>query len=275
MQVLDLRDPKGRGESGLKDEVRRFWDARPCGTSDIAGVAEASRAFFEALDIRRYALEPFIGQYACFAEQAGRRVLEIGCGAGSDLARFARGGGVVTGVDLSPRTVALARRRLALEGLTAELAVADAEALPFRDEWFDFVYSWGVLHHTPDTAQAVAEVYRVLVPGGRACVMLYHLRSLFALQAWVRYALLQGRPWHSASDVLAAHIESPGTKAYTVAEARALFDGAGFTEIVVETVLTPWDVRFGRRRFLPAWCRRFLPNRWGWFLVVCARRSRQ
>lgn len=257
----------------LKEAVQRFWDAGPCGIGEVRGPTEGTAAFFEALDARRYTLEPFIGAYARFEAWRGRRVLEIGCGAGGDLARFARAGAIVTGIDLSPRSLALTRRRFELAGLEADLRVADAEALPFPDGSFDLVYSWGVLHHTPDTPRAVREVGRVLVPGGRACVMLYHRRSLFALGAWVRYALLRGRPWESVAAVLAGHVESPGTKAYTVAESRRLFAQAGLADIAGETVLTIWDARLVRRRFLPAWCRRLLPQRWGWFLVVRAQKT--
>lgn len=261
----------GSGDD-MGDEVRRFWDATPCGSADVSAHRKGSEAFFRALDDRRYGLEPFIELYARFTEQSGQRVLEVGCGPGSDLARFARAGGVVTGVDLSPGSLALARQRLALEGLTARLVVADAEALPFRDASFDYVYSWGVLHHARDTPRTVVESYRVLGPGGRACVMLYHRRSIFVLATWLRYALLRGRPWQSAREVLARHVESPGTKAYTREEARALFVDEGFAGVVVDPVLTPWDVRLGRRRFLPGWCRRLLPDRWGWFCVIRAVR---
>lgn len=258
----------------LKEAVRRFWDERPCGTGDVAGVAEGSAEFFDALDARRYLLEGFIERYARFADQAGRRVLEIGCGAGGDLLRFARAGARVTGVDLSPHSIALARRRFELVGLPADLRVADAEALPFPDGRFDLVYSWGVLHHTPDTPCALAEAARVLAPGGRACIMLYHRHSLFALQAWLRYAFGRGHPGRSVADVLAAHVESPGTKAYTRKEAARLLVAAGFAKPVVEPVLTPWDCRIGRRRFLPGWCRRILPEGLGWFLVLRAERAR-
>lgn len=257
----------------LKEQVRDFWDTRPCGTADVRDVPEGTEEFFAALDARRYALEPFIERYARFSARAGRRVLEIGCGTGGDLLCFARAGALATGVDLSSHSLALARRRFELAGQKADLRVADAEALPFAERSFDFVYAWGVLHHTPDTARAVAEIHRVLVPNGLACVMLYHRRSLFALQAWVRYALLCGRPWRGVAELLAAHVESPGTKAYTVAEATRLFAEAGFTDVVPETVVTPWDLRLGRRRLLPPRWRAIVPDRWGWFLVLEARRD--
>ena len=112
-----------------------------------------------------------------FNDFAGQRLLEVGCGMGTDLLQFARGGAKVTGVDLTPRSIELSRRHLSLYGQTGEFAIADCETLPFADESFDVAYSNGVLHHTPDTAGAVREVHRVLKPGGRAVVMLYHRNS--------------------------------------------------------------------------------------------------
>lgn len=256
----------------VKRTVRAFWDAKPCGTADVTHARAGTRDGFRALDDRRYALEPFIDAFAQFERHAGRRVLEVGCGAGADLMRFAQGGARVTGVDLSPVSLDLTRRRFEVFALAADLRVADAENLPFSDGSFDIVYSWGVLHHTPETARAVTEVFRVLAPDGSARIMLYHRRSIFALQAWMFYALLRGRPWQSVSHVLAAHLESPGTHAYTVAEATELFCSTGFRNVHVRPVLTVWDARVGRRRFLPAWCRTLLPDRCGWFLLVTAER---
>ena len=257
----------------LKQAVQEFWDAKPCGTADVVQARAGTMDGFRALDRRRYTLEPCIDAFAAFERQAGRRVLEIGCGAGADLMRFAQSGARATGVDLSPASVELTRRRLDAFGLSADVRVGDAERLPFPDGSFDLVYSWGVLHHTPETARAVAEGFRVLAPGGSARIMLYHRHSLFALQAWIVFALLRGKPWRSVSHVLAAHLESPGTHAYTVTEARDLFSATGFARVVVRPVLTVWDARVGRRRFLPAWCRAPLPDRWGWFLLISAERT--
>ena len=105
------------------------------------------------------------------------------------------------------------------------------------------MYSWGVIHHTPDTAAAVREIHRVLKPGGVARVMIYHSRSLTAGMLWARYALVRGRPRRSIADVLAHHLESPGTKAYTIAEARALF--APFSRVDVRSILTFTDLLQG------------------------------
>jgi len=247
-----------------KDAVRSYWDAAPCGTADVADREERERD--REIERIRYQREPFIEQFARFDDARNKRLLEVGVGAGTDHLRFARAGAVCTGVDLSAVSVENARRRLSVEGLASDLRVADAETLPFPDDSFDLVYSWGVIHHTPDTLRAAREILRVLRPGGRFCVMVYNRRSLVAVQAWLVYAALRGTPWRSFADVLAHHVESPGTKAYTAPEASALFDGAATKR--VDSVVTPYDLRVGRRRFLPSWTSRTVPRRLGWFHVV-------
>lgn len=251
------------------EPVREFWEKTPCGTRGI-GEEEGSRAYFERIERERDQREPFIARFARFPEWRGRKVLEVGVGAGTDFIRFARAGAVVTGVDLTRHAVELAQRRLALERLSAEVREASAEQLPFEAGCFDLVYSWGVIHHTSHPARAAREIVRVLRPGGEACVMIYHRRSLVALQCWILNALLRGRPWRSLGDVIAAHVESVGTRAYTIAEARAMF--AGLEALAVTPVVTPYDVRLTRTLRLPAPVQALVPRGLGWFLVVTGRK---
>ena len=124
-----------------------------------------------------------------FGKFRGARLLEIGCGMGTDLLQFARGGARCTGVDLTPRSVEITRHRFRLYGMDGAFMIADGERLPFASESFDVVYSNGVLHHTPDTAGAIREVHRVLRPGGVARVMLYHRNSL---KYWSEIVLRRG-----------------------------------------------------------------------------------
>jgi len=160
----------------LKARVRDFWQANPCG-ANFAKAEIGTREFFAELEAHRYATEWHIPEVIGFERWRGSDVLEVGCGLGTDGVSFARHGAFYTGVDLTEASIALARKRFALEGLTAELRTADAENLPFPDDGFDLVYSHGVLHHTPDTQRAIDEVHRVLRPGGTAMVMLYHKNS--------------------------------------------------------------------------------------------------
>jgi ubiquinone/menaquinone biosynthesis C-methylase UbiE len=160
----------------LKERVREFWQEHPCGTK-FSDAAMGSRDFFERVEEHRYQKEWHIPSAANFAATSGLKVLEIGCGLGTDGAQFARAGADYTGIDLTEAAIDLARRRFALAGLKGDFRVSDAEKLDFADESFDLVYSHGVLHHTPDIEAAIGEVYRVLKPGGRAVIMLYHRGS--------------------------------------------------------------------------------------------------
>jgi len=247
----------------LKERVRSYWEAELCG-SDHATAPEGTPDYYEAIEARRNELEPFIPQVADFAGAAGKTVLEIGVGIGTDFIRFVRAGARATGIDLTEHAVALVRRRLDLEGLDAEVRIADAEALPFADGSFDRVYSWGVLHHTPDTRRAAQEAIRVLAAAGELTVMLYHRHSWVSYGLWFRRALLGGRPWQTLATVLARQMESEGTKAYTVAEAEALF--VGLEELSVEPFATPYD------RSMVGPIARFAPRKLGWFLVIRGRK---
>jgi SAM-dependent methyltransferase len=246
-----------------KLSVRTFWEHGPCG-SEHAFAPEGTAEFYAEVERSRAELDPQIPRFADFESARGERLLEIGVGLGSDFLQFVRSGAKGTGVDLTEHSVELVRRRLDLEGLDADVRVADAEQLPFPDASFDRVYSWGVLHHSPDTDRAVREAMRVLRPGGRMCVMLYARHSWVTYGMWVRHALLAGKPWRSFADVLSAHMESPGTTAYTAAELRDLF--AGLDDLVVDKVATAYD------RQMAGPLVGLTGNSLGWNLVVRGRR---
>ena len=160
----------------LKERVREFWQQHPCGTK-FSDAEMGSREFFERVEAHRYEKEWHIPAAANFAGTRGLKVLEIGCGIGTDGAQFARAGADYTGIDLTDAAIELARQRFAVSGLSGNFLVSDGENLNFPDNSFDLVYSHGVLHHTPDIEAALAEIHRVLRPGGRALVMLYHRGS--------------------------------------------------------------------------------------------------
>jgi len=241
----------------LKAKVQQWWNARPCG-STVSGAATGSREFFEEVERHRYAQEDHLPGFVNFAGWKDKAVLEIGCGMGTDLLQFARGGARVTGVDLTPRSVELTRTRFRIYGLPGRFEVADAENLPFADASFDLVYSHGVLHHTPDTQRAIDEIHRVLQPGGTAMVMLYHKNS-FNYRVNIRiirrlaFALIrrglpverlsrmtgidvdllrqyqqvvQAKPDWGGQDLLNNNTDGPGnplSKVYSRSEARRLF----------------------------------------------------
>lgn len=264
-----------------KNEVREFWDKASCGEKlYLKGVSAQE---YKAQANSRYALEPYILDFADFSEAAGKRVLEIGVGLGADHQEFAEAGAELYGIDLTERAVEHTKRRLKISGYSPNITLGDAESLAFPDEYFDIVYSWGVLHHSPNTLQAINEVKRVLKVGGIAKTMVYHTWSFVGYMLWVRYALLRGRPWLGLSYIYSHYLESPGTKAYTMEQAKELF--ALFSDVKIRTVLTHGDLlesAAGQRHGGPLltlvrtiWPRslvkRFFPNH-GLFMLIEARK---
>lgn len=221
-----------------KQQVHDFWNRAACG--EELYLTNQDRIGYQAQAEARYALEPYIPDFAGFAQSKGLRVLEIGVGLGADHQRFAEAGADLWGIDLTERAVEHTRCRLAAFGLSSNLSVGDTERLDFPDESFNWVYSWGVLHHSPDTPMAIAEVWRVLKAGGGARIMIYHKWSLVGLMLWIRYALLGLKPWLSLREIYARYLESPGTKAYSMTEAQLLF--SKFSEVKIRTVLTHGDL---------------------------------
>ena len=222
--------------------VREFWERASCGEIYALGANEASRLAAQATT--RYALEPYIREFARFGEAAGRDVLEVGVGMGADHREWARARPrSLVGLDLTPRALQHTRHRLAFDRERSSLVLADAEHLPLPDAAFDLVYSWGVLHHSPDTAAAIAEVHRVLRPGGCARIMIYQRSSIVGWLLWLKYGLARGAPLRRLDHLYAHHLESPGTKAYSVSEAYALF--RAFRQVHVRPQLSFSDLLQG------------------------------
>jgi SAM-dependent methyltransferase len=254
-----------------KNEVRKFWNSDPCGTRYLEGKED-----FDAHAHSRYALEPYILDFAKFQSARGVKVLEIGVGMGADYLEWLRAGANATGVDLSAASIEKARRRCELAGCKPDLRVADAENLPFPDNSFDVVYSYGVMHHSPDTTQCVREARRVLKPRGEARIMVYHHPSVTGAMLWLRHGFWRGKSLkHSVFD----HLESPGTKTYTQVEACALM--RGFRDVAMRIVFSPGDLllhqpspRFQSPFYRLVWklyprrLVRLLAWKWGLFLLI-------
>jgi ubiquinone/menaquinone biosynthesis C-methylase UbiE len=267
--------PRLQPTPDLKDAVRAFWNAEPCGTRYLQEPES-----FDSHARARYQLEPYIQEFAQFESARGLGVLEIGVGMGSDYLQWLKAGAHATGVDISSKSVESARRRCELAGFAPDLEIADAEHLPFADERFDLVYSYGVMHHSPDTPGCLHEAFRVLKPGGQLRIMLYHHPSLTGMMLWLRYGIFRGKPLRQA---VYEFLESPGTKTYSPAEVRAML--SEFQDISMRQVFSPGDLllhrpsaRFQRMVYRLLWrlYPRRLVRRWGagfgLFLLIHARK---
>src|SRR5687768_17246015 len=171
-----------RAESGLRsnvtvNQVQDFWNREPCGTR-LVDLPVGTAEFFARLRATRYHKAWHIDHLVPFSELAGRDVLEVGCGLGCDATRFAAAGARYTGTDLTSAAVEGTRQHFEALNLPGRFMVQNAENMSdLPDGSFDFVYSHGVLHHTPNLRKALAEVHRVLRPGGKVLIMLYHRHS--------------------------------------------------------------------------------------------------
>jgi ubiquinone/menaquinone biosynthesis C-methylase UbiE len=200
--------------------VRDYWDQH---IHDLAITTHSvgSPGFFADLDQYHFEKLHHLPRLIDFSGYAGRTVLDVGCGAGTDLMRFARGGAIVTGVDISSSAIELARRNFEQQGFTADLRVADGERLPFADDTFDLVYAHGVVQYTPDGQRLVDECRRVLKRGGEAVFQVYNRISwLNALSRVMKVPL--------------EHEDAPVLRKYSVGEFRRMLRGFSEVRIVEE-----------------------------------------
>jgi SAM-dependent methyltransferase len=201
-------------------DVREYWN-RHIHDLEITKHPVGSPGFFADLDQYHFEKLHHLLRLVDFSAYRGKRVLEVGCGAGTDLARFAKGGAVVTGVDVAASAIDLARRNFQQQGLEADLREADGEHLPFADDTFDLVYAHGVVQYTADGAALVNECRRVLQPGGEAVFQVYNRISwLNALSKLMKVPL--------------EHEDAPVLKKYSAGEFRGLLRGFSEVRIVEE-----------------------------------------
>lgn len=277
-------------------DVARWWADNPQTYADLHGRTEfdgaarplESREFFESADARlcdwnRPLHEPGrpFGRLFPFDRFRGKRVLEVGCGMGGMAAMWARAGALVTAVDLNPVAVSQTRRRFDLFGLDGDVRQADGRELPFADGSFDYVYSWGVLHHSPDLESSIDQLLRTLRPGGEYGVMLYHRHSLLY---WYRILFVEGwvhgerlfldEPALSSRYTDGERAEgNPHTWPITRREAHAIFGPRARTVDVrvlgtdIDGILAA-ELLPGAWRALPRALRKSLARRYGWSLWI-------
>lgn len=266
------------------ERVREYWDARPCNIRHSPSEM-GTRQYFDEVEARKYFVEPHIPRFAEFNRWAGKRVLEIGCGIGTDTMNFARAGATVTAVDLSERSLWLAQQRARVYGLEDRITFynADAETLSsvVPPEPYDLVYSFGVIHHTPHPERAIAEVRRSFVrPGSTLKLMVYYRYSWKVLGILIQEA--RGNLF-KLDQAIAKNSEAqtgcPVTYVYSRPQARRLMAGFRVTDMWVDHIF-PYRVedyvqyRYVKARpfnLLPQAVIRVLERQLGWHLCATAR----
>jgi 2-polyprenyl-3-methyl-5-hydroxy-6-metoxy-1,4-benzoquinol methylase len=266
------------------DAVQAYWDARPCNVRHSTKPV-GSREYFNEVEARKYRVEPHIPAFADFQRWNGKRVLEIGCGIGTDTISFARAGAEVTAVDLSPKSIEIARARAEVFGLADRIKFycANAEELPATVpvEQYDLVYSFGVIHHSPHPQRILAQLRSYLGPGGTLKLMVYHRNSWKV--AGIVLGPGRGQFW-KLEQLVATHSEAqtgcPITYIYSRGEGKHLAEmqGLRINDVQVDHIF-PYRIpdyvqyRYVKEwyfRWMPAYLFRRLERLFGWHLLITA-----
>lgn len=267
--------------------VREYWNARPCNIRHSTAPL-GSREYFDQVEARKYMVEPHIPAFAEFPRWNGKKVLEIGSGIGTDTINFARNGAQVTTVDLSEESMALAKKRAEVFGLSDKIRFFHGNAEQLSDfvpvEKYDLIYSFGVIHHTPHPEAVLEQLRQYAGPGTTLKIMVYHHRS------WKVGGILlgegKGQFW-KLRELVAKNSEAqtgcPVTYTYTRAEGRALLEQHGFrvTDVGVEHIFPYRIADYVKYRYVRNWYFRWMPEvmyralerKLGWHLLLTATRQ--
>jgi len=263
------------------EQVGAYWDARPCNLRHSPKPL-GTREYFQAVEARKYRVEPHIPVFADFSRWQGKRVLEIGCGLGTDTINFARAGARVSAVDLSGASLELARRRAEIFDLDITFYQGNAEELTdfVPVEPYDLVYSFGVIHHTPRPRRVIEALRRYMDRDSLLKLMVYHRHSWKVLWILLKYG--RGAFWN-LDEVVARHSEAqtgcPVTYTYTRASIQKLLSGFNIVSLQVDHIF-PYKIEdYVNHRYARVWYWRCLPvswfrgleRRWGWHLCVTAK----
>ena len=265
-------------------KVSDYWNSRPCNIRHSPKPV-GSREYFDEVEARKYFVESHIPRFADFARWKGKKVLEIGCGIGTDTLNFARHGAQVTAVDLTEKSLEVARQRAKVFGLEDRVRFIQANAEKLSEsvpvEPYDLVYSFGVIHHTPHPERVLEEIRRYVTPASTVKIMVYNRWSWKVL--WVLFGYGKGRFWklnRLIADYSEAQTGCPVTYSYSRAAGRQLLEDHGFrvTGVMVDHIFPysiPEYVQYQYKmvwyfRWMPKTLFRALERAFGWHLCLTA-----
>lgn len=249
------------------DKVKEYWNKKNIPQQWYSNKTPFTIQWFNELSLKRYnTYYEYIKHDAEFENHPGEKVLEIGTGIGTDLIEYAKNGSKVYGIDLGPDQIDLTKLNFKLRNLNYEdLKVCSAENIEHEDETFDLVYSFGVLHHTPNTEKAISEIYRILKPDGQAIIMLYARGWKHYLKRCFVHGILLGKiikyrfSWQALyDDISEVNGASPKTAIYTKKQVKNLFKQ--FSEIVIKKRRLGEFIDYApyKSKVLPSFVRNFL-----------------
>jgi len=259
------------------DDVRAYWDKRPCNIKH-SDKEVGTKEYFDDVESRKYMVEPHILGFADFNRWKGKKVLEIGCGLGSDTLMFAKAGANITAIDYSEESIRLAIIRVGVYEVGATFYCCNAEELSktVPVEKYDLIYSFGVIHHTPNPENVIREIKKYMGRGTELRIMVYHRNSWKALGARLSH------PTWPADKAIAMHSEAqtgcPVTYSYTKKIVRGLLSGLKITNMFVDHIFPYIIPLYKKYEYKKVWYFRMLPQplfRWlekrlGWHLCVTA-----
>lgn len=268
------------------DQVRNFWNQRPCNIKHSKKPI-GSKKYFDEVEARKYFVEPNLPIFANFPATKNLKVLEVGCGIGTITMGFARAGAEVCAIDLSDYSLTLAKKRAKLYGFQNQIQFYHAnaevlsETLPKKE--YDLIFSFGVLHHTPNPENAFSELYHYLKPGGQLKIMVYHRHSWKVFEILLKYGKCQ---FWKLRKLIATYSEAqtgcPVTYSYTKKEIKKLLEKHNFKieKIEIDHIFPYRISDYVNYKYVKTWYFRFLPSfifralekRFGWHLCITAKK---
>ena len=265
------------------DRVRDYWNSRPCNIRHSPAPV-GSREYFNQVEARKYFVEPHIPLFAEFDRWRGKKVLEIGCGIGTDTISFARAGAEVTAVDISEESLKLARQRADVFGLADKIRFyrANAEELSavVPPERYDLIYSFGVIHHTPHPERVIEQIRQHYVAAGSTVKIMVYNKWSFKV-AWIVLTDSRGRMW-KLDEIVARNSEAqtgcPITYTYSRRSVRKLLKSFKIDKTEVDHIFPYRISDYVKYSYVKVWYFRYLPfpvfrwleKRFGWHLCVTA-----
>jgi ubiquinone/menaquinone biosynthesis C-methylase UbiE len=263
-----------------KEAAKKQWNSTPCGSTAANQTEYGSIGFFDAVRRSRYEVsDQWMKRVIPFAASKGKCLLEIGHGIGSDLLTFSEAGAEVHGIDITQEHNRLASRNFELHQRPVTLKLCDAAHIDYPDNFFDIVYSNGVLHHTPDTIRCISEAFRVLKPGGMFVLSLYHTWSAFHIFSVVLYnGVLKRKVWTLGYKGLMSTVETgadgitikPLVKTYSRRELRTILQDFSKVNIQVAHFDGSHIPYFGK--IIPNFLARRLESLLGWYVIAIAQK---